>query len=177
MQLCKRDWLELTETIKEQNDLTSFNRGLSLYFMRNIFLKIISVVCLASIPTLSYAIEIHDFINKRNCDQILDKGYYQICYDYSMKGAKYVGYNLDGSKVNSGNIKKRPRFYPDKAIPRQYRTTSKDYPGMSSMQIVVIWGQMPHLTGRRSRCTQCLRWRTSSPQVDQQKDLGESGKV
>jgi len=44
-----------------------------------------------------------------------------------MKGAKYVGYTLDGSKVNFGNIKKRPRFYPDKAIPLQYRTTSKDY--------------------------------------------------
>jgi len=135
MQLYKRDWLALTEMIKEQNDLTSFNRGLSLCFMRNIFLKIISVVCLASIPTLSYAIEIHDFINKRNCDQILDKGYYQICYDYSMKGAKYVGYNLDGSKVNSGNIKKRPRFYPDKAIPRQYRTTARRIAGRTKRKI------------------------------------------
>jgi len=75
----------------------------------------------------SAASEVYDFINKRNCDQILDKGYYQICYDYSAKGARYVTYTLDGSKVNAGNIKKRPRFYPDKAIPRKYRTTSKDY--------------------------------------------------
>jgi len=67
------------------------------------------------------------YINNRNCDQILDKKYYKICYDYKMKGARYTSYTLDGSKVNAVNIKKRPRFYPDKAIPRQYRTTSKDY--------------------------------------------------
>jgi len=96
--------------------------------MSSHFLKLIAVVFLASIPSLSYPTEIHDFINKRNCDQVLDKGYYQICYDYSMKGAKFVGYTLDGNKVNAGNIKERPRFYPDKAIPSQYRTTAKDYP-------------------------------------------------
>jgi len=73
------------------------------------------------------ATEIRDYINNRNCDQVLDKGYYQICYDYKAKGAKYVAYTLDGSKVNAGNIKKRPRFYPDKAIPKKYRTTAKDY--------------------------------------------------
>jgi len=73
------------------------------------------------------ATQISDFINKHNCDQLLDKGFYQICYDYNAKGARYVGYVLDGSKVNAGNIKKRPRFYPDKAIPKKYRTTSKDY--------------------------------------------------
>jgi len=79
------------------------------------------------LPCFASATEIRDFINKQNCDQILDKGFYQICYDYKMKGARFVAYTLDGSKVNVGNIKKRPRFYPDRAIPRQYRTTSKDY--------------------------------------------------
>ena len=76
---------------------------------------------------LATATEISDFINKRNCDQVLDKRYYQICYDYKAKGARYVGYVLDGDKVSEGNIKKRPRFYPDKEIPAQYRTTSSDY--------------------------------------------------
>jgi len=84
------------------------------------------MVVVAGVGSAS-ATEIRDFINKQNCDQILDKGYYQICYDYRAKGAKYVGYTLDGSKVNAGNIKKRPRFYPDKAIPKKYRTTSSDY--------------------------------------------------
>ncbi len=73
------------------------------------------------------ATEIRDFINDRNCDQILDKGFYQICYNYKAKGAKYVAYTLDGSKVNAGNIKKRPRFYPDKVIPKKYRAISSDY--------------------------------------------------
>jgi len=76
---------------------------------------------------IASATEIRDFINNQNCDQILDKGFYQICYDYRAKGAKYVAYTLDGIKVNSRNIKKRPRFYPDKAIPKKYRTTSSDY--------------------------------------------------
>jgi endonuclease G len=86
------------------------------------------LICsLFAIPSTTLATEISDFINKQNCDQVLDKGYYQICYDYKAKGARYVGYTLDGDKVNAGNIKKRPRFYPDKAIPAKYRTTSSDY--------------------------------------------------
>ncbi len=82
---------------------------------------------LFAIPSIALATEISDFINKRNCDQVLDKGFYQICYDYKAKGARYVGYTLDGNNVNAGNIKKRPRFYPDKAIPARYRTTHSDY--------------------------------------------------
>jgi len=89
--------------------------------------KLLIFLVLMSVPLASMATEVRDFINTRNCDQILDKGYYQICYDYNLKGAKFVGYSLDGSKVNAVNIKKRPSFYPDRAIPRQYRTTSKDY--------------------------------------------------
>jgi len=89
-------------------------------------LSLLLVTLIAVVGSAS-ATEIRDFINKKNCDQILDKGYYQICYDYRAKGAKYVAYTLDGSKVNAGNIKKRPRFYPDKAIPKKYRTTSSDY--------------------------------------------------
>lgn len=95
--------------------------------MLNNFFRMIAVALVTIVSTASQAAEITDYINQRNCDKVLDKGYYKICYDYGMKGAKYVGYTLDGSKVNTGNIKKRPRFYPDKAIPRQYRTTSKDY--------------------------------------------------
>jgi len=74
-----------------------------------------------------FATESGDYINARNCDQVLDKGFYQICYDYSDKGAKYVAYTLDGKNVYAGDIKKRPRFYADRDIPSQYRTTSSDY--------------------------------------------------
>jgi len=73
------------------------------------------------------ATTMRDYINKQNCDQVLDKGYYQICYDYHAKGARFVAYTLQGNQVDRGNIKKRPRFYPDKAIPAPYRTSSSDY--------------------------------------------------
>jgi len=92
-------------------------------------MRLISIVIcsLLAFANTASATEISDFINKRNCDQVLDKGFYQICYDYNAKGAKFVGYVLDGNKVNSGDIKKRPRFYPDTAIPSQYRTMPDDY--------------------------------------------------
>ncbi|MDX8405016.1 MAG: DNA/RNA non-specific endonuclease [Mariprofundus sp.] len=82
---------------------------------------------LLSLTSTASATEIRDFINNRNCDQVLDKRFYQICYDYHAKGARYVGYTLSGNNVDKGNIKKRPRFYPDRAIPARYRTTSSDY--------------------------------------------------
>ena len=43
---------------------------------------------------------IKKFFNKKQCDQIIDKKYYQICYNYKAKGANYVYYVLDGAKVN-----------------------------------------------------------------------------
>lgn len=89
--------------------------------------RILSFLLILSCPIYSNATEIRDFINSKNCDQVLDKGFYKICYSYKFKGASFVAYNLDGNKVNAVNIKKRPRFYPDKSIPRQYRTSSKDY--------------------------------------------------
>ena len=41
-----------------------------------------------------FATNISDYINKKNCDQIIDKQVFTICYDYKMKGAKYVAYTL-----------------------------------------------------------------------------------
>lgn len=71
---------------------------------------------------------LHQFFNKKTCDQILNNsGYFKTCYDYKMKGAKYVAYTLDGSLVNKLNIKKRPRFYIDKNIPNKYRSHYSDY--------------------------------------------------
>ncbi len=67
------------------------------------------------------------FFRPSNCDQVVDKRYFRICYDYRAKGARFVGYVLDGSKVDAVNIKKRPRFYPERAIPARYRTYPSDY--------------------------------------------------
>jgi len=63
-----------------------------------------------------FATNISDYINKKNCDQIIDKQVFTICYDYKMKAAKYVAYTLDGNKVNVANIKKRPSFYTEKNL-------------------------------------------------------------
>ncbi len=92
------------------------------FFMLTKILLIIS-----SLFAVSYATDVSDYINKQNCDQIIDKRVYTICYDYKMKGAKYVAYNLDGTKVNAINIKKRERFYTEKNLPKKYRSYSKDY--------------------------------------------------
>ncbi|RMG33103.1 MAG: DNA/RNA non-specific endonuclease, partial [Methanobacteriota archaeon] len=62
-----------------------------------------------------------------HCDQILDKTYFKVCYDYRMKGARVVSYTLDGNLVNKLNLKKRPRFYPDRHIPERYRSYPSDY--------------------------------------------------
>jgi len=61
------------------------------------------------------------------CDQIVRNYYYQTCYDYNIKGPRYVAYKLRGSKVNSRNILNRPNFRPEKKIPKKYRAYSGDY--------------------------------------------------
>ena len=62
------------------------------------------------------ATNLNNYINKKNCNQIIDKQVFTICYDYKMKGAKYVSYTLDGKLVNKLNIKKRPSFYTEKNL-------------------------------------------------------------
>ena len=74
-----------------------------------------------------HATNINDYLNKEKCDQIIDKQVFSICYDYDMKGAKYVAYTLEGTKVNAVNIKKRNSFYTEKNLPKKYRSHTKDY--------------------------------------------------
>ncbi len=63
------------------------------------------------------------------CDQIIDKKYYTICYDYGYKGALFVAYTLDGNIVNDPNIEERPNFYDEMSIPSAYRSRWEDYTG------------------------------------------------
>jgi len=65
--------------------------------------------------------------NKIQCDQVISTPYYQICYDYKAKGAKAVFYVLEGDLMDRVNIKKRPGFYAEKALPDSQRTYSADY--------------------------------------------------
>jgi len=57
-----------------------------------------------------YATNLNNYINNKNCDQIIDKQVFTICYNYKMKGAKYVFYTLNGKLVNKINIKKNLHF-------------------------------------------------------------------
>ena len=88
-------------------------------------MKIIFITIFLSIQI--FATNISDFINKNNCDKVIDKQVFQICYSYKNKGAFYVGYELNGTLVNKANIKKRASFYNEKTIPMQYRSKSSDY--------------------------------------------------
>ena len=77
-------------------------------------------------------IDVDNFINYSNCDQILEKEFstgslLSICYDYGYKSAKYVAYTLDGTLINEVNIDKRPRFYTEPEIPREYQIFYSDY--------------------------------------------------
>ena len=82
--------------------------------VKNIFIAF----ALTLIPTQAFA---------SICDQIIDKKYFKICFSYKFGGPLFVKYQLDGKKVNSINIKKRPRFYEETQLPRKYRTKYSNY--------------------------------------------------
>lgn len=77
-------------------------------------------------------IDIDNFINDVNCDQVLEKEFstgslLSICYDYGYKSAKYVAYTLDGTLINEVNIEDRPNFYRETEIPKAYQVLYSDY--------------------------------------------------
>jgi endonuclease G len=88
-----------------------------------------TVILVASLLSTSYlsSSNINSYIAKKNCDQIIDKKVYKICYSYEHKGALAVWYNLDGNLVHKKNIEKRPRFYPESKVPVNYRVKHSDY--------------------------------------------------
>ncbi len=63
------------------------------------------------------------------CDTIIDKEYYEICYDYEMKGALFVSYSLDSNKVNNPNIEEKPSFYKEPSLDKNYQSEYDDYTG------------------------------------------------
>lgn len=66
---------------------------------------------------ISYATSLDHYVNTKQCDQIIDKQLYKICYSYKYKGALSGWVTLNGKNVNTKNdIKKRPRFYNEKNI-------------------------------------------------------------
>jgi endonuclease G len=88
-----------------------------------------TIITILLLNLVVYATQLSDFVDTKKCDQVIDKQLYKICYSYEYKGALAGWVKLDGSKVNSVNIKKRPRFYSEKNIPVKYRSKYKDYTG------------------------------------------------
>jgi endonuclease G len=81
----------------------------------------------ASSQILTDDLFVKKFINKNNCDKILsNSGFFTTCYDYNLKGAKLIFAEIDGANVKK-SIKKRPRFYEDRNLPKKYRTKYSDY--------------------------------------------------
>lgn len=87
--------------------------------------KITATISLTA--SLLYSASISDYVDVQQCDFLIDKQVFEICYNKTMKGADAVWYTLNGDKVNAVNIKKRSRFYSEKNLPVQYRSKYKDY--------------------------------------------------
>jgi len=67
------------------------------------------------------------FVNDIACDTIIDKEFFEVCYDYKLKAAKSVAYVLAGDLVNESNIKDRPNFYEEELLDEAYRVSASDY--------------------------------------------------
>jgi len=80
-----------------------------------------------NLPNINTALTFNKFINNSECNQIIDKEFYKICYDYNLKAAKAVSYILSGDLVNELNIKKRPSFKVEWEIDKKYRASTSDY--------------------------------------------------
>jgi endonuclease G len=74
-----------------------------------------------------FAITSHDFINQNDCNQIIEKNFLTICYDYDLKAPKAVSYILRGDQVNELNIEERPYFKIERTIAKEYRASYSDY--------------------------------------------------
>lgn len=76
---------------------------------------------------LRFPINQRVLFSSQNCNQVINNKYYEACYDYNYKASKYISYTLQGDLVYKLNIEKRPKFYEERKIPRQYRATYRDF--------------------------------------------------
>jgi len=67
------------------------------------------------------------FMNSSVCDDIIDKEFFEICYDEDLKVAKSVAYTLQGDLVNELNIQDRPSFYEEPTLDNSVRASVSDY--------------------------------------------------
>lgn len=114
--------------INEPSEVVDSNKSIET----NEAVEIIEPIKVDESTEVNKSIELNNFINDVNCDQVLEKEFstgslLSICYDYGYKSAKYVAYTLDGTLINDVNLEDRPSFYAEPEIPKEYRILYSDY--------------------------------------------------
>lgn len=93
------------------------------------FLKL--ALFLATLPVLGFAFTsqyLSQYDIHANCDYILHKKAFDICYSCGWKTPKLVVYRVDGLLADSVNLsRKRLRFRPDYTLPTRCRSYPRDY--------------------------------------------------
>lgn len=120
----------MIEKIENQNE--SYNKSSNSNYKKNkkqsMDLNFESKIERENVNITKSSLFIKRYINYESCNQILDNsGYFTTCYDYELKSAIKGYVKLDGNLVNELNIEKRPKFYDDLELPKEYRTKSSDY--------------------------------------------------
>lgn len=101
--------------------------------MKPIGNKMLASIALALVGALSLsATSLSEYVNKSKCDQVINKQLYEICYSYDYKGAVAGWVKLYGDLVKQDNVKKRPKFYTEDDIPKEYRVKPSDYNGIGN---------------------------------------------
>ena len=95
---------------------------LSMFFVGTLYAQ--SMVTSGDINK-SMVTDYKQFFTKENCNQVLIDTF-SICYDWKRKSPTAVYVEVTGENVVK-DIEKRPPFFTDKRVKKQYRTTSKDY--------------------------------------------------
>ena len=95
---------------------------LSMFFVGTLYAQ--SMVTSGDINK-SMVTDYKQFFTKENCNQVLIDTF-SICYDWKRKSPTPVYVEVTGEDVVK-DIEKRPPFFTDKRVKKQYRTTSKDY--------------------------------------------------
>ena len=98
------------------------------------------------------------FFTKEKCDQILIDTF-TICYDHERKSPTAVYVEVTGPTVVE-DIDKRPPFFTDKRVEKDYRKHQKTIRTQVTIEVILVH-QMLHMIGTKSIRKQHIQWLTS----------------
>ena len=96
--------------------------------MKRSLVYLIGVVCLV---VNLFAGEYKDYVDT-NCNQVINKEKFDLCYSYDFKGPVFGKTIIDGSKINIG-VTKRPNFKEEQEIPDDKVVKVSDYKGQGKI--------------------------------------------